>query len=79
MSVSIFYPTAGAGSTDFEHTQGVASTVWTITHNKGTAPESVHAWSGGSPRNPDVTNPDPNTTNLIFGVAIAGNAVLEFV
>jgi hypothetical protein len=64
----------GAGSPNFVHTQGSASTTWTVNHNLGFRP-SVEVFSvGGAEIDAEVLHTSINQTVISFNTATAGSA-----
>lgn len=59
------------------HTQAVASTTWTITHNLGTKPNVVIIDSAGTHVLGDVTYTSDNQVILSFSAAFSGAAYLS--
>lgn len=74
-------PTAGSAAVveTYEHTQAVASAIWTITHGLGRKPGGVSVFdAAGFPVAPnDVDHPTVNTTVLSFIGPQAGSALLS--
>jgi hypothetical protein len=57
-------------------TQGVAATVWTITHNLGTYPAVTILDSAGTLIETDITWPDANTVVSTSAYPFSGEAIL---
>ncbi|MGQ0622670.1 MAG: hypothetical protein ACT4QA_22650 [Panacagrimonas sp.] len=67
---------AGVAET-YLHTQSIASTAWTINHNRGAIPGSVTVYSvGGMEVNADVIHTSNNQTSILFSSPYAGFARL---
>lgn len=60
----------------FIHTQGSASSTWTVEHHFGVEP-SVTVLVEGQTLDGDVTHPDDETTVITFGASVAGVALLR--
>lgn len=66
--------TGGGG--EYVHSQMVAATTWSITHNLGTYPAVVVIDSAGTEQSGDVTYTDMNHLTIHFTGAFAGTATL---
>lgn len=62
---------------NYTHTQSVASTTWTITHNLGKNPSVTVIDSGGSYIITDISYTNTNTLVLTFSAALGGTAYLN--
>lgn len=66
------------GDLSYEHDQGVASAVWTITHNLGKVPSVTVIDSAGDEIEGHVNYPDPLTqVVLTFSAPFSGKAYLN--
>lgn len=66
----------GAGSPNYVHTQGSASTAWTVNHNLGFRP-AVEVFSvGGAEIDAEVLHTSVNQTVITFTTSTAGSARL---
>ncbi len=63
-----------AGDLSYTHTQSLASTLWTVTHNLGKRPAVTVVDSGGNEVVGDVTHLDANNLTVTFSVAFGGVA-----
>lgn len=61
----------------YVHTQGVASAIWTITHNLDKYPSVVAVDSLNRIVGGDITYPDANTVIITFNAAVIGRAFLN--
>lgn len=68
---------AGTGDLHYTHTQGVAATTWSITHNLGKHPSITVVDSGGDEVIPAIAYPSPNAVTLTFSGAVSGVAYLN--
>jgi hypothetical protein len=60
----------------YTHVQGVAESVWTITHNLGFYP-NVSCFSNGDEIVGDIDHLDVNTTIISYAYAVSGSAYLS--
>lgn len=67
----------GPGASTYIFTQGIPSTIWTITHNLGFWPSVTVIDSGGSVIDPDIVYNTNNRVTLTFGSATTGKAYLN--
>lgn len=61
----------------YSHTQGLASTVWTIEHNLGFYPSVTVFMSSGDVVEGAIEHQDTNNLTITFSVAISGTAYLS--
>jgi hypothetical protein len=61
----------------YHHTQGVASAVWTITHNLGWQPNVTVQDSGGSVVEGEISYTSTTALTITFSGAFSGNAYLS--
>lgn len=68
----------GAAVVGHEHIQSVASSLWTIVHNKGSKRVQVTIWDSDDEQlHADVVKiVDVNTVTIAFNTAITGRAIL---
>lgn len=67
----------GPGAPSYTHVQGVAATVWTITHDLGYMPNITVVDSAHEVVEGDVIYGPVGTISIIFSAAFAGTAYLS--
>lgn len=67
----------GVSDKNFYYTQGVANSVWSITHNLGKYPSVVIIDSAGSVVIGDINYANTNTLTVTFNASFAGTATLN--
>lgn len=70
-------PGPGPSTVAYLHTQGIAASVWNITHNLGWHPNVTVKDSGGSVVEGELIYVDVNTIQLLFSAAFSGVAYLS--
>ena len=70
-------PNAIPALVSYTHTQGAASSTWTVVHNLNFRPNVTVITSGGSVVEGDIAYPTSNTVTLTFTSSFSGVAYLS--
>ena len=73
----VFAGSSGAGDLNYTHIQGVADTIWNITHNLGKYPSVTVLDSAMNEVEGDVEFIDTNTVKIVFSATFSGTATLN--
>lgn len=70
-------PPGAGGDLHYPYNQGVAASVWTITHNLGKRPSVIVIDSSGDEVEGDIDYIDQNSLQLTFSAPFSGTAYLN--